>query len=83
MSGRTRCPDTRACSPFLEPLRVPTRVCTTLNVTNIEKRGRGGGCPAGAGRRRRHKGEVVEAEDGDATPDLLLKHSDETHATYV
>jgi hypothetical protein len=32
---------------------------------------------------RRHQGEVVEDEEGDATPDLLLKHPDTTLATYV
>jgi hypothetical protein len=40
-----------------------------------------GGCLAGA--RRRHRGEAAENEKGDATPDLLLKHPDATHATYV
>jgi hypothetical protein len=49
------------------------------NVTNIEKKG--SGCLAGAG--RRHRGEVAEGEEGDATPDLLLKHSDVTLTTYV
>jgi hypothetical protein len=50
------------------------------NVTNIEKRG--SGCLAGAGRRR-HRDEVAEGEEGDATPDLLLKYSDATLTTYV
>jgi hypothetical protein len=45
--------------------------------------GGGGGCPVGARRRRRHRAEVVEREKGDATPDLLLKYSDTTLATYV
>jgi hypothetical protein len=34
-------------------------------------------------KRRRHRGEATEGEEGDATPDLLLKHSNETFATYV
>jgi hypothetical protein len=42
----------------------------------------GDGCPAGVARRR-HQDEAVEGEEGDATPDLLLKHSDATLATYV
>jgi hypothetical protein len=33
--------------------------------------------------RRRHRGEKAEGEQGDATPDLLLKHPDATFATYV
>jgi hypothetical protein len=39
--------------------------------------------PAGAGRRRRQRGMVVESEEGDATLDLLLKHPDVTLVTYV
>ena len=42
----------------------------------------GGGCPTSA-RRRRHRGETAESEDGDATPDLLLKHPGATLTTYV
>jgi hypothetical protein len=53
------------------------------NITSIEKEGRGGGCPAGAGRRRRHRGVATNSEEGDATPDLLLKHPDATLAIYV
>jgi len=30
-----------------------------------------------------HQGEAVECEEGDATPDLFLKHPDATLATYV
>jgi hypothetical protein len=41
-----------------------------------------GGCSAGA-RRRRHRVEIVKREEGDATPDLLLKYLDTTLATYV
>jgi len=40
--------------------------------------GEGGGCPAGA-ERRRHRGETTEDEEGDATSDLLLKHLNATH----
>jgi hypothetical protein len=47
------------------------------------RKGRGSGCPAGAGRRRRHRGEAAEDEKGDATPDQFLKHSDVTLAIYV
>jgi hypothetical protein len=50
------------------------------NVTNIEKRG--SGCLAGV-ERRRHRGEVAEGEEGDATLDLLLEYSDATLTTYV
>ena len=32
---------------------------------------------------RRHRGEAAEGEEGDATPDLLLKHPNKTFATYV
>jgi hypothetical protein len=34
-------------------------------------------------RRMRHRGEIAESEEGDVTPDLLLKHSDATLATYI
>jgi hypothetical protein len=47
----------------------------------MEKKGRGGGCSAGAERWRRHRGEATEREKGDATPNLFLKHLDETLAT--
>jgi hypothetical protein len=33
--------------------------------------------------RRRHRGKAAEGEERNATPDLLLKHSDATLATYV
>jgi hypothetical protein len=33
--------------------------------------------------RRRHQGEATEGEEGDATPDLFLKHLDTTLVTYV
>jgi hypothetical protein len=33
--------------------------------------------------RRRHQDEAVESEEGDAIPDLLLKHPDTTLAIYV
>jgi hypothetical protein len=53
------------------------------NVTSIERRERGGdGCSAGA-ERRRHRGEAAEGGEGDATPDLLLKHSYATLVTNV
>jgi hypothetical protein len=45
------------------------------------REGGGGGCSAGA--ERRHRGEAAEAEKRDATPNLLLKYSDTTLATYV
>jgi hypothetical protein len=32
-------------------------------------------------KRRRHRGEAVEGEEGDTTPDLLLEHPNETFAT--
>jgi hypothetical protein len=40
------------------------------NVTSIEKRGR-------------HQDEAAECDEGDATPDLLLKHPNKTFTTYV
>jgi hypothetical protein len=40
-----------------------------LNITNIEK--------------RRYRGEAAEDEDEDAIFNLLLKHQNETFATYV
>jgi hypothetical protein len=50
----------------------------------IQKSGTGGGCADDAERRRRHKANVRQqkSEDRDATPDLLLKHTDATLATY-
>jgi len=44
--------------------------------------GEGGGCPAGA-ERRRHRGETTEDEEGDATSNVVLKHPDTTVATYA
>jgi hypothetical protein len=44
------------------------------------REGGGGRCPVDTGRRRIHRGEAAEDEDGDTTPDLLLKHSDITLA---
>jgi hypothetical protein len=32
---------------------------------------------------RKHRGEAVEGEKGEVTPDLLLKHPNETFTTYV
>jgi hypothetical protein len=31
----------------------------------------------------RHRGEVAESEEGDVTPDLLLKHPNTTLGTYI
>jgi hypothetical protein len=42
-----------------------------LNIISIEKRRRGSGCPAGSGRRRRHRGEAAESKERNTTPDLL------------
>jgi hypothetical protein len=39
--------------------------------------------PADTERRKRHRSEAAEGEEGDATPDLLLKQRDATLATYV
>jgi hypothetical protein len=58
----------------------------SLRASSVSRReGEGGGCPAGVGRRRRHRGETIEGEKGDVTPDLLLKYSDSDVklATYV
>jgi hypothetical protein len=33
--------------------------------------------------RRRHRGEAAEGEEGDATPNLLLKHPNTTLAIYA
>jgi hypothetical protein len=60
----------------------PRRARAILNVTNIEKRGRRRRMPTDVGRRR-HRGETAEDEEGDATPDRLLKHTDATLSTYV
>jgi hypothetical protein len=59
----------------------PRRAHAALNITNIEKGGKGGGCLAGTG--RRHQGETAECDEGVATPDLLLKRSDATLTTYI
>jgi hypothetical protein len=51
------------------------------NVTSIEKRRRGGGCqlaPRGGDTKTRQ-----QKRGWDATPDLLLKHTDTTFTTYV
>jgi hypothetical protein len=37
----------------------------------------------GARSRRRHRGETTKDDEGDATPDLILKHPNETVATYI
>jgi hypothetical protein len=42
-----------------------------------------GRCLAGTRTRRRHRAEVAEREEGNATSDLLLKYSDTTLATYI
>jgi hypothetical protein len=44
--------------------------------------GKDGGCSVGTGRRR-HQDEAAKDEEGDATPDLLLKYLNATLATYV
>jgi hypothetical protein len=80
MDGRA---DARACSTFLTLFHAPTQAHVALNVTSTEKRGRDDGCPAVAGRRRRHRDEAAEGEEGDATPDLLIKHLDVTLAIFV
>ena len=49
----------------------------TLNVTLWF------GCLADTGRTRTPENEAIEGEEGDITPDLLLKHRDATLATYV
>jgi hypothetical protein len=56
----------------------------TSSRTSPASRREGGGdrCLAGV-RRRRHRCEAAEGEEGDATPDLLLKYSDTTLATYI
>jgi hypothetical protein len=41
------------------------------------------GCSAGAGKRRRHRGEIAEGEERDATLDLLLKYPNVTLVTYI
>jgi hypothetical protein len=49
----------------------------------LRREGGGGGCPTSVRRRRRHRDETVEGKEGDATPDLFLKHSDATLVIYV
>ena len=76
--------DDRAYSHFSHGFARPRGVHTTPNVTSIEKKGgEGSGCPADVGRRRRHQGEATKGKEGDAAPDLFLKHLDATLATYV
>jgi hypothetical protein len=68
---------------FLRCFTRPRGARIISNVTSIEKRERGGGrCPAGV-RRRRHRCEAAEGEEGDAALGLLLKYSDATLSTYV
>jgi hypothetical protein len=53
-------------------------------MSSISRReGGGSGCPVDIRRRRRHRGDAGEGKEGDATPDLLLKYSYATLATYV
>jgi hypothetical protein len=47
------------------------------------REGGGGGCPASVAKRRRLRGDATKGEERDAIPNLLLKHSDATLATYV
>ena len=61
--------------------RAPTRGPHHPNITNIEKEG--DGCPAGAGRKRKHRDEVAESKEGDATFGLFLKHPDTIDATLT
>jgi hypothetical protein len=75
-------PDARAYNCFLRYFACPHGSCAALNVIGIEKMGRGWWMPAGI-ERRRHQGEVAESEDGDVTPNLLLKHLDATFVTYI
>jgi hypothetical protein len=63
--------DARAYTPFCAPHASPRRP----NVTTIKKRG--GTAPAYA------SGSVAKGEEGDATPNLFLKHPNTTLATYV
>jgi hypothetical protein len=59
-AGWTGCSDARV---YVASFHASTWAHITLNVTNIEKRGRGGECPAGARRkRRRQRGEAAEGE---------------------
>jgi hypothetical protein len=61
-------------------------VTTPSGYASIQKRGRGGGCPASDRRRRRHggEGEVAEKRRQKCNTDLLLlKHPNATLATYV
>jgi hypothetical protein len=69
---------------FCTVSRVHMGPMPVMNVTSIEKRWRwgGGGCLADA-QKRRHRGEATQSKERDATPDLLLKYSDATLATYV
>jgi hypothetical protein len=53
------------------------------NVTNIEKKKMGGGCPAGAERRRRHRAKATQNEEGTRSTfqisDSTLKHTSEAY----
>jgi hypothetical protein len=57
----------------------PREAHAAPNVISTEKRGRKRHMPSRHWEeRRRHRGEAAEGEGGDATPDLLFKHSDAT-----
>jgi hypothetical protein len=58
---------------FLRRFAHLSGTCAVPNVTSIKIKGR----------RRRHRGEAAEGKEGDATLDLLLKHSDTTFITYI
>jgi hypothetical protein len=78
MSGRLR------LQSFPTPFHAPTWAHVTSSVSSIEKReGGGGGCPAGTGGGRDIYARQQKSEEGDAIPDLLLKHQNATLATYV
>jgi len=47
------------------------------------REGEGGGCPAGAKRRRRHRGEATESEERDATLATYVRKVDETIKTCI
>jgi hypothetical protein len=53
------------------------------NITNIRKRGKGDRCPAGARRKRRHRGDIVEGEEERCNTRSTFKNSNATLATYV
>jgi hypothetical protein len=66
------------CNIHMKHMKHASKIAKTFGASRRE--GGGGGCLAGA-ERRGHRDS--RRRGGGATPDLVLKHLDETFATYI